>query len=294
MKNTISYYYNLIPNDIHQKEDVYTLIINNVKYIFMPYYGNINNLNTIYNYLINLKIYCHEIIYNNRNSIITTHNDKPYILFKIYYDKHDFINLNQIISYNILVETDKQCNWYDLWCKKLDYYEYQLSEFGKKYPLIRDSFSYYNGLCETSISLLNNIKTYKNNMYISHHRIKKNMDWIDFYNPLNLVIDVRIRDASEYFKNQFFEGKNVIEEINYYLYTTKLNYSETMLLFIRLIYPSYYFDTYDDIIQGKTQEKKLNNYIEKNHSFELFLKKVYNIINNHYYKLPEIEWIIKM
>ena len=292
MKNTINYYYNLITNDIHQKDDIYTLEINNKKYIFMPFYGNMTNLNILYNYLINLNIYCHEIIYNKENNIITYIKDKPYILLKIHYEDMKLITIQNILSYNILLETNRKCNWYDLWCKKLDYYEYQIRNFGKKYPLIMESFGYYNGLCETAISLLTTSNFDNINMYINHERINKNMNLLNFYNPLTLIIDVRVRDICEYFKIKFFEKENILNEINNYLYIAKLNYNEMLLFFIRLIYPSYYFDMYDKIIQGKEKEEKLNLYIDKVNNYEIFLKKVYIIINR-YYKLPEIEWIIK-
>ena len=294
MKNTINYYYNLTLKNIHQKNDAYYLNINNQQYIFMPYYGEINKLNNIYNFLINYNIYCHEIIYNRENHIITIFNEKPYILLKIYYNNLNLINMNDIISYKILIETDKICNWRLLWCQKLDYYEYQLREFGKKYPLIRDSFSYYNGLCETAISLLNNVNLDKVNLYLNHQRIYKNMNLVDFFNPLNLIIDVKVRDICEYFKIKFFENEYIIDEVKNYLYLSKLNNSEIMLFFIRLIYPSYYFDLYDNIIQEKIKEEKINIYINKINNYEIFLKNIYNIINNNYYKLPEIEWIIKM
>lgn len=292
MKNLINYYYNLIPSEIHQKDDVFDLLINNNKYIFMPYYGSINNLNIIYNYLINLNIYCHEIIYNKENSIITFNKNEPYILLRVYYHNDNIISMQDITSYNVFVKNNQKCNWKNLWCEKIDYYEYQIKEFGKKYPLIRDSFSYYDGLCETAISLLNLVDINNVNTYINHQRIKKNMRSIDFYNPLNLIIDVKIRDISDYFKINFFEKNNIINEVHNYLYNTKLNYNELLLFFIRLIYPSYYFDMYDKILQGKEKEEKIKFYLNKSTDYELFLKNVYMIINK-YYKLPEIEWIIK-
>lgn len=292
MKNTIKYYYNIIPTQIHQKDDIYFFNINGKKYILMPFYGNIDNLNIIYNYLINLNIYCHEIIYNKDNHIITFINDKPYILLKVYYSNNQIITIQNILSYNILIKIDKKCPWQKLWCKKIDYYEFQIREFGKKYPIIRNSFGYYNGLCENAISLLNYLNLDKLNMYINHQRITKKMDLIDFYNPLNLIIDVKIRDTCEYFKIKFFQDEEVLEEINNYLYFSKLDYNEVVLFYIRLLYPSYYFDMYDKIIQGKEKEEKINIYIEKINDYEIFLKKIYIVINK-YYKLPEIEWIIK-
>lgn len=292
MKNTIKYYYNIIPTQIHQKDDIYFFNINGKKYILMPFYGNIDNLNIIYNYLINLNIYCHEIIYNKDNHIITFINDKPYILLKVYYSNNQIITIQNILSYNILIKIDKKCPWQKLWCEKIDYYEFQIREFGKKYPIIRNSFGYYNGLCENAISLLNYLNLDKLNMYINHQRITKKMDLIDFYNPLNLIIDVKIRDTCEYFKIKFFQDEEVLEEINNYLYFSKLDYNEVVLFYIRLLYPSYYFDMYDKIIQGKEKEEKINIYIEKINDYEIFLKKIYIVINK-YYKLPEIEWIIK-
>ena len=120
------------------------------------------------------------------------------------------------------------------------------------------------------------------------------MNLVDFFNPLNLIIDVKVRDICEYFKIKFFENEYIIDEVKNYLYLSKLNNSEIMLFFIRLIYPSYYFDLYDNIIQEKIKEEKINIYINKINNYEIFLKNIYNIINNNYYKLPEIEWIIKM
>ena len=293
MKNTINYYYNIIPITIHQKDEIYKIDTNYYQYILMPYYGNINNLNIIYNFLLSHNIYCHEIINNKENSIITIINNKNYILLKIHYNNKSIININNILSYNFQIQINQKYNWYRLWCQKLDYYEYQIREYGKKYPIIRESFSYYNGLCETAISLLSNIKIDNINMYINHQRISKNMTQLEFYNPLNLIIDTKVRDISDFIKIKFFKGDNSLEDIKKYIKMSNLNYNEVLLFYIRLIYPSYYFDTYDEIIQGKAKEDKLLNYINQSNKYEIFLKEVYILLNN-YYKLPEIEWIKKV
>lgn len=118
------------------------------------------------------------------------------------------------------------------------------------------------------------------------------MKELEFYNPLNLVIDSKVRDVSEYFKNKFYEENLNLNEIDNYIKISKLTYEEIMLFYIRLLYPSYYFDTYDEIIKGNLKEEKLLLYINKNQEFEQFLKDVYIIINN-YYRVPDIEWITK-
>lgn len=292
MKNTINYFYDIRPNDVHQSDDTYKFKYDNKLFLLTPYYGNINNTLEIYAYLIRMNIYCHEIIYNKNNEIVTMINNKPYVLLKIYIINNDRISLQNILSYNIQIETDKKCNWYNLWCEKIDYYEYQVNQYGKKYPLIRDSFSYYNGMSETAISLVKTIDINKVNMYIGHNRISKNYNLIDFYNPLNMTVDVKIRDICGYFKNQFFEDFNIIDDLEKYIISANLTYEESILFFARLIYPSYYFDLYDEIIQGKTSEDKLYYYINKIQDYELFLYKIFVLLSK-IYKIPEIEWIIK-
>lgn len=36
-----------------------------------------------------------------------------------------------------------------MWVQKIDYFEYQVSQMGKKYPVIRESSIYYVGLAES-------------------------------------------------------------------------------------------------------------------------------------------------
>ena len=63
-----------------------------------------------------------------------------------------------------------------------------------------------------------------------------------------------------------------------------------LLFFARLLYPSYYFDVYDDIIQEKVNEESIKKYIEKNISYEIFLKDIYKYVKLKY-RMPEIEWL---
>ena len=292
MKNTINYFYNIRPDVIHQVSDIYKFKENNIVYLLIPFYGNINYILEIYAYLIKINIYCHEIIYNKDNSVVTLLNNKPYVLLKIHINNNKLITISDILAYNIQIDNEKKCNWYHLWCEKIDYYEYQVSQYGKKYPLIKETFSYYNGMSETAISLLKTIDITKVNLYISHNRITSRTNLIEFYNPLNMTADVKVRDICEYIKNSFFKDRNILNEVEKYFIMVNLTYEEAILFLARLIYPSYYFDLYDEIIQGKEKEDKLYFYTNKIPSYEIFLYNVINILN-HMYRLPEIDWIIK-
>ena len=74
MKNACIFYYNLNPDNIHQKDGVYYFKINNSRYYLYPYYRDIKEVNSLYKINIELKrknIYVHEIILNKDNNIIT-------------------------------------------------------------------------------------------------------------------------------------------------------------------------------------------------------------------------------
>ena len=126
--------------------------------------------------------------------------------------------------------------------------------------------------------------------YVSHRRIGPNEKLDEFFNPLNIVVDNRTRDIAEYIKVNYFNGKIDENEVLNYLDNLNFTYTENLLFFSRLLYPSYYFDIYDQVIQEKISDEKIQFYIKKNTSYEAFLKKIYIYIKNKY-KIPEIEWL---
>ena len=112
----------------------------------------------------------------------------------------------------------------------------------------------------------------------------------EFLNPTNIVIDNITRDIAAYFKVNYINEVITIDEIINDLNKINLSYNESVLLLSRLLYPSYYFDMYDKIIQDKISEEKINYYIEKNVYYETFLKQIYKYLKFRY-KIPEIEWM---
>ena len=126
--------------------------------------------------------------------------------------------------------------------------------------------------------------------YICHRRISLNEKLDNFFNPLNIVIDSRTRDVAEYIKTMYFNEKLSIENILTYLDNLNFDYTEILLFLARMIYPSYYFDIYDQIIQEKVNGEKINIYIKKNDSYESLLKNIYSYIKNKY-NIPQIEWL---
>lgn len=290
MKNLINYYYNLILSEFRKIDDYYIFDIDGKKYSFVPFYGDLNKFYKLYLLLNNNNKYCHEVIINKDKSIITFYENIPYILLKKNVYLKSMVNLDEILNYDIIVYKKSELNWKELWERKIDYYEYQMNQLGFKYKLLKESFSYYVGLSEVAISILNYVNEKNINLYICHKRInyKESMD--DFLNPLNIMIDNRTRDIAEFFKINYINEAINTREVIEYLNKLSLNYDESLLLLARLMYPSYYFDIYDKIIQEKISDDKVNFYIKKNVYYETFLKKIYFFLKSKY-KIPEIEWL---
>ena len=73
----------------------------------------------------------------------------------------------------------------------IDYYETQIGENSKKYPLIRESFDYFIGLAENAISYLTYTKketpkTIYDNKVLSHNNLYHSLE-----DPLNIIIIYR-------------------------------------------------------------------------------------------------------
>lgn len=301
MKNVLSYYYNLVPTSIHQVNKQYRCYIDNQEYIMTEYKDDLDKIDYLYQlniYLLNLNFPCHEIILNNNNLILTYINNVPYILLKIY-RKGNKITFDELMLFsdipidNLKLEKLVNNEWYNMWTAKIDYLEYQVSQIGKKYPEIMESFNFFIGLAENSISLLNEVRDYRDNLAICHRRIKCTSDVEEIYNPLNFIIDSKVRDTAEYIKSKYFYDNYTVTDAINDMIKVQLTNEQSILLYSRLLFPTYYFDICENIFISKSDKKDLNNILLKISSYIVFLKNLL-VEMNKYYKIPEIEWIIKV
>lgn len=303
MKNVIAYYYNLNSYDIHHSNENYKFSIGNYRYVFTPCDANtIGYIYELSDMLIKNGIYVHQIILNTSNSPYTMVNEKSYTLLRLYGLMDEKVELQAILNFNNITEQLKiknyeLPNWALLWAEKVDYFEYQISQFGKKFPIIRESISYYIGMVETGISLYQTFVVNKANdnvnLNISHKRLKVNDTLYDLYNPMNLLIDYKVRDASEYFKDLFLRKENILEDIIKYFQHQYLTTYDYFLFFVRMFYPSFYFDLYEQIVQNNDSEEKILFIIEKISKYERLLKDIHVYLSN-YINMPDIEWLKKI
>lgn len=302
MKNIINYYYNFNILNVYLVDNKYYFNYKNNDYFFMMFDRSLDELQSIYNLSIELKkrsIYTNSIVLNKNKQIVTFVNNIPYILIRDDV-KNKKITINDILyiqnnTHNIL--NDKKLyrrDWVKMWEVKIDYYEEQMNSVSKQYDLLNSTIDYYIGLGENAISYLVNNNIKDNSVCLSHKRIDIRKNTFDFYNPINYILDSRIRDISEYIKSIFFSEINCNNKIINYISFINLSRDEYILLISRLLFPTYYFDMYDIIITNELDENIIKPIINNTNNYINLIKEIFfYIIYQKGINIPYIEWIIK-
>ena len=298
MLDYINYFYNLYPPLLNKENDNYVFFVGNEKYYLTPYrreLSEIKDLVELNKRMISSNSLVHEIIINKFNEPISVISNENYVLLRVYVNDIKKIDINDIIymlNENIDLSGLKsllRTNWVSLWSSKVDYIEYQMGHLIKKYPFLNNTIDYYLGLCENAITYIKNLKMfsdYKIPIGISHKRIIKDATLFDLYNPLNLILDYKVRNIAEYLKDAFFKD----EDVNYILnivfknfWFDKLNLS---LLVARLLYPSYYFDLFEEIIDKELDENIIFPLTKKSSKYEEFIDLIIKNCN-----LQNLQWL---
>lgn len=294
MKNAINYYYGILAEDIHQKDNTYTIITNSGTYALELFDYDPKIAKTIYDLSLNLNnqgIYCHRIMINLEGNYITNINGRLYVLMELKGDFKKVVEIDDLINYSFQIKEIselKNSDWRTLWMNKIDYFEYQINQLGLKYPKVRESSSYFIGIAENGIMLCNEIKN--EIIYLSHRRINSNSTYYDLYNPLNFIFDTRVRNAAEYFKSMLINNKK--PEIIYYIEKSNLSENELKLLFLRMLYPSFYFDEFENLLKENKDDQRIKKIIDSIDRYELLLTELYDYVSQKTI-LPAIEWIKK-
>lgn len=293
IKSLIEYYYNIKVNNLYKKRRQYRFYYLNYEYLFLPL--NRYDVEIIeVNHLINGNSAYDQIILNIENSIITHVQNYSYILIKNTSKKVDIEDIIKKPSY--LLATKKiyknidRSNWLFLWSEKIDYIEYQLMHLDKEYPLLRNSMNYFIGMAENAISYVYNtyhsLQPRHDSIVISHKRIKD----IEFNNPLNLIIDYRGRDIAEYLKYIFFNNDYDYIKIKNLLGQLNLDQFSCQLIYGRLLFPTYYFDKYDEIISNNLAEEEILSILKRIEEYEDYIINIYMIINQ-FFKIDRVDWL---
>lgn len=306
MEQFLKYFYDIYIDNIYKKDNKYYFYKDNSLFCVVKNYRLPEELKDILEicYEMQNRFPVSQIVFNKFGQISSDYDNNNYILLKINTSMSSDITINDIIKINnsLFLNKDKKelyrNNWAKLWESKVDYFEYQIKELGRNKKIILNSFSYYIGLAENAISIANICELYnKDNMnekvVLSHRRINYPCMEYEFYNPLEYIFDIQVRDVSEYLKSMFFytDRNRTIKELKNYLLSTRLSNYEANMLYARLLYPTYYFDIYEKVIEDLKEESELLDIINKVDEYELFLKEAYFELSRMY-KIEQINWII--
>ena len=265
----------LINIDEYFYKSNYIFYKNRNNYYFISEVKNKKNLYKLYYYFING--YFYKIIFNKKGKFISTYQNKDYILLK--YIKYNF-KLEDLIYKNKLALSNKKklLTWRNIWIDRSNYIEEKYQKIINKYNIIDESIDYFYGLLEAAIYLLRDYQKYYDYLYLQHILI----NYFDYYNPCNIKLDVKERDFSNYLKYLFFSNKYKDIYIDKIIIKNLDNYNFNLIL-ARLIYPDYYFNLLDELID--------NNYIFNNNIFdeikniillvddyELYISNIYRVL----------------
>jgi len=305
LKNAIYYYYHLLINNISQNGRNYSFQIENDYYIFFLYTRPLEDADFLYNltlYLVNQNPYFPYIVLNFEGKVLTYVNNRPYFLVKSRWFSEQKITFNDLLS-NVFVLNEKvkeigtllRINWIELWKKKIDYIEYQIVHLKEKYPILWESVDYYIGMGENAISYIDQSKEVaKSNLdllVLSHRRIDVENSIFDYYNPLLYVIDHRARDISEYLKSLFLSDHYSQLELQKYFQKLELSPYGYHLLLARMLFPSIYFDKYEQIVNDQLKEEEILKIIERANEYEQYLYEIFQCIKDRV-AIIEIPWLL--
>ncbi len=306
MKNVINYYYNLNPDKINHNRDYYYFYMDGELYYFFVYDSNISDIKAIFNLNVEMRkkgILINEIINNREGNIITYYNQIPYLLTKIVININKRITLAEIYYLSSkMIHYDAslmRSNWANLWANKIDYLEYHHEQNYQKYPILSECFDYFVGLSENAISYLNKAVFYQKPEntdigVISHDRILIEDSIYCLYNPLNIIIDHKARDIGEYIKLSFFlDNYQIFDELDDYFKHNYFSLYGIHLLISRVLYPSFYFEVYDNVVSKRCSEAEVLKITSRIDEYEHYLADVFKYFKKFYPTLEEIEWIKK-
>ena len=296
MKNAIIFFYNIYINDITKLNNNYYFSFDNDDFVVEQYNLNIND--SIYMYLLNKEmlnsINTYKIILTKDNNVLFEYDGSLYFLMIIPKIRNRIITYDDIINFNIYTNNEKiinvldKSNWSFNWSNKVDYIEYQFSTIMDKYKIIKSSINYYIGMWENAISYYNDNIEESYIRQVVHKRVDINMDILSFLNPINLIIDTKERDIGEYLKSYVLNENYTTDNINNMLEKSDINIKR---LICRILFPSYYFDKYDDIMINLCDEDVLYDLINKNNNIIFLLKIIFNKYKNS--NIYQIDWIKK-
>ena len=259
IKNILKYYYDFSECNIKYNNDSYIINFNSEWFYFCPIKSGFNDLRDQYSLNVDINNFypnASKIILNKFGNIITLFEKTNYILIRIGMSRNfnfEFIDFNYS-KYKSLYRNE----WAKLWGEKIDYFEFKLEHFKGRNKGIDKYFDFFCGLTENAIYLVQEVREKYNDLPLSIQHKRYNNFFYD--NPINLIVDYRVRDCAETIKYKYLYENISILDIEEYISKHDYNKGELELLYARLLYPSLYFDILDKTIYSDYSSANFEEY----------------------------------
>jgi len=290
MENIIYYYYNLIPEDIKNRYGGFLFYANDEKYLLTEVKQKPEEVLQIYDILLRSNIGNYIIVNNKEGNQITKQDNTNYILYRVRCEDDDLLTRKELFN----IKEKGNNLWSNTWGDRIDYYEIQINEIGQEKNVILKSINYYIGLAENSIAIASKYEKDLNedDYSLQHYRMNVPILRGEYYNPNNILLDINVRDVAEYVKSSFFNTSKDVDDYIDYILSFDLDNKKANLLFARLLYPTYYFDLFDEVIFNEKEEDELIPIINEAHKYERFISNIYLELSERY-QMIYIPWIKK-
>ncbi len=306
MKETILYSYHIKVENLKEYDEYSVFQMGEATYYFTKLKRTekeFQELLYVMEELFKKNISVFPFIKNSSGQFITMVGTIPYVLVMVTNPTQEY-GILDIMDYQkkfVLHYTKSNLyrnEWANLWSSKVDYLEYQVHELGKNYPIILDSFSYYVGLAENAICYVRFIEKRVGvpkglPIVLSHRRVSYPNYRLNFDNPLHFIFDLEVRDIASYIKSMFFKDSDAaMIDLKAFIDLRKPDVYSLCMLYARLLYPSYYFDLHEKIIEHEAQEDCLLSIIDVVDQYEEFLRKSW-LLFREYAPIEPIPWLLK-
>ncbi len=306
MKESINFYYNFNVGEVYDWSYGYSFKFQEASFYLVPLKRNEKELDDILEVASELRlrgVSVHEVVVNRYGRVISNIYNSNYVLLKPVGDGKKEYEIRDMLKINeaLIIREDKRKlyhnSWASMWSVKVDYFEYQVHELGRDKKIILDSFSYYLGLAENAISYVNSTTlkygiSEDDRIVISHKRIGYPNYALNYENPLSFIVDLEVRDIASFVKSAFMEGEGALLYLKEALKLRQFTIYSLQMLMARLMYPTFYFDVYERVMEGACEEEELIKIIDKSGDYELFLKEAFLEISK-YAPIERIEWLLK-
>lgn len=179
--------------------------------------------------------------------------------------------MNYSVLNPIRLNKKKKLDWFHLWIQKCDYISYYYGNIKGKYEVIDESIDYYMVMLEMGIYYLKDYFDYYDFVYIQHDLI------IDAH--IDIKEDIKERDFAEYLKYLFYNESDINDV--YRLLEIGRNKFNYFLVFVRLLYPSYYLFYLERVIVNNEDYDKLENVINRSTEYEMYIKSIVDKMNEY-------------